>query len=284
MGRHRVGGSRPGAGRESAIVTGGASGIGRAVAERLGTAGVRVVIADRQVEPADRVASGIRARGGGATAVELDVRDVAAFREVVRATVADAGRLDYLFNNAGIAVIGEMRDYDLADWYDVLDVNLRGVIHGIAAAYPVMIEQGGGHIVNTASLGGLVPGLLCGGYIASKHAVVGLSRALRCEAKRYGVRVSVVCPGLVRTPGLEGNARYGRIKMAPARYAALTGRARSMAMDPSLFARRMLRAVHRNRGTIVIPWSARLFWYLDRVSPWLYGKVTDAILGRLTSA
>lgn len=269
--------------RRSAIVTGGASGIGRALAEHLATTGVSVVVADRQAELAAEVVSGILAAGGAATAVELDVRDAAAFQDVVRATVADEGRLDYLFNNAGIAVIGKMRDYEPADWYDVLDVNLRGVIHGIAAAYPVMIEQGHGHIINTASMGGLVPGVMSGSYTASKHAVVGLSRALRAEARRYGVRVSVVCPGAVRTPGLEGKGRYGRVKMDPDRYAALSKPAVSMAIDPGLFARRVLRAVRRNRQIIVVPWSSGLFWYLDRLSPWLYARVADALFGRLTA-
>jgi NADP-dependent 3-hydroxy acid dehydrogenase YdfG len=138
-----------------AIVTGGASGIGRALAEELAHVGVYVVVADRQVNLAERVAAGIRANRGAGIATELDVRDPSRFQAVVQATVAEAGRLDYLFNNAGIAVGGEMRDYDLEDWEDVFDVNLRGVCHGILAAYPLMIEQGFGHIVNTASLSGL---------------------------------------------------------------------------------------------------------------------------------
>src|SRR5437773_11836528 len=106
----------------SAIVTGGASGIGRALAEELARRGVRVVIADRQVALAEEVARGIRDRGGTASAHELDVRDFDRFREVVEKTVADSGRLDYLFNNAGIGVGAWAEDHDGADWQDVIDV------------------------------------------------------------------------------------------------------------------------------------------------------------------
>ena len=189
----------------SAIVTGGASGIGRGLAAELARSGVDVVLADRQAELAEEAASEIRAEGGSAVAVGLDVRDPDRFHEVVRTTVDRAGRLDYLFNNAGIGVGGEVREYDRSDWDDVIDVNLRGVAHGILAAYPVMISQGFGHIVNTASMAGLNPAPLQISYTATKYAVVGLSRALRLEAKRYGVRVSVVCPGPIRTPILPSS-------------------------------------------------------------------------------
>jgi NAD(P)-dependent dehydrogenase (short-subunit alcohol dehydrogenase family) len=268
----------PPRGNRSAIVTGGASGIGRALAEELARAGVYVVLADRQVDLAEQVAVGIRAHGGAGIASELDVRDPDRFRAVVQTTVAEAGCLDYLFNNAGIAVAGEMRDYNLEDWQDVFDVNLRGVWHGILAAYPLMIEQGFGHIVNTASLSGLIPALLQGSYTATKHAVVGLSRALRIEAQRYGVKVSVLCPGAVRTPILRGG-RYGRVKSELDVEWFATRIERLGAMEPSLLARRVLRAVRRNRAIIIEPRSARITWYLDRLSPWLSEKLWQGALG-----
>ena len=91
----------------------------------------------------------------------------------------------------------------LDDWYQLFDVNVRGVVHGIHAAYPLMIAQGHGHIVNTASVSGLIPSPGMGAYSATKHAVVGLSRALRVEAAQHGVKVTAVCPGLVQTPIVE---------------------------------------------------------------------------------
>ena len=267
----------PSSGKRSAIITGGASGIGCALAEELARAGVYVVLADRQVDLSEQVASGIRARGGVGIATELDVRDFDRFQTVVKATVAEAGRLDYLFNNAGFAVAGEIRDYDLADWEDVFRVNLSGVCHGILAAYPLMIQQGFGHIVNTASLSGLIPALLQGSYTATKHAVVGLSRALRMEAKRYGVRVSVLCPGAVRTPMLRGG-RYGRAKSGIDLESFAARIERLGAMEPSSLARRVLRAVYRNRAIIIEPRSARVAWYLDRLSPWLSEKLWQGAL------
>lgn len=266
-------------GSRSAIVTGGASGIGRALAEELAATGVDVVLADRQVEVAEQVASGIRARGGAATATELDVRDAGRFQEVVQHTIARAGRLDYLFNNAGIGVGGEAREFELADWDDVIDVNLRGVAHGILAAYPVMIRQGFGHIVNTASMAGLTPAPAQISYTATKYAVVGLSRALRLEARRYGVKVSVVCPGAIRTPILQGG-RYGRFKSSidPAFIAEAFERLRPM--EPSRLARRVLRAVECNRAIIIEPRWWRVGWYLDRLSPRVFEKLAERLLRR----
>jgi len=123
------------------------------------------------------------------------------------------GHIDLLFNNAGIAVGGGMADYDPEDWEDVIDVNLRGVANGVQAVYPIMIEQRSGQIVNTASIAGLIAAPSQGSYTASKHAVVGLTKALRVEAERFGVRASVLCPGVVRTPILVGG-RFGRAKLA----------------------------------------------------------------------
>jgi NADP-dependent 3-hydroxy acid dehydrogenase YdfG len=165
-----------------AFITGGASGIGAAIGKALARRGVDVVLADRQLELAQQVAEGIRQSDGRASAVELDVRDPARFASVVGETVARSGRIDYLFNNAGIGVAGDIAGYTLPDWYDVFDVNLRGVVHGIGAVYPVMRAQGSGHIINTASMAGLLPTSEAASYGATKHAVVGLSKTLRIEA------------------------------------------------------------------------------------------------------
>src|SRR5579871_217126 len=153
-----------GLGGNVALVTGGASGIGRALAEELASRGAEVFVADRQSDLARQVASGIERSGGRAHPAELDVRDAAAFRRVALDVRRKAGRIDYLFNNAGIGVAGEIAGYTQADWDDVVDVNLRGVTHGIQAVYPAMIGQGSGHIVNTASMAGLVATSEAGSY------------------------------------------------------------------------------------------------------------------------
>jgi NAD(P)-dependent dehydrogenase (short-subunit alcohol dehydrogenase family) len=195
-----------------AFVTGGASGIGRALCEELAARGAEVVVADRQAALAEEVARGIRGHGGRASACELDVCDAEAFRKAAASTIAKSGQIDYLFNNAGIAVGGEVANYKAADWDDVIDVNLRGVAYGVSAVYPHMMSRGRGHIVNTASVAGLLPPPEAVSYTATKHAVVGLSRALRIEASRYGVRVSALCPGVIRTPILTGG-KFGRMNI-----------------------------------------------------------------------
>lgn len=266
-------------GERTAIVTGGASGIGTALAIELAAGGVHVVLADRQLAAAEAAAAAINGRGGSALAAELDVRSAGAFRALVEATVARRGRLDYLFNNAGIAVGGFAAEFAPADWDDVIDVNLRGVAHGIAAAYPLMIRQGFGHIVNTASMAGLTPVPLQISYCATKHAVVGLSKALRIEAARHGVRVSVVCPGAIRTPILAGGT-FGRFTPGTdaAVIAAMAEQLRPA--DPAVLARRVLRGVARNRAIIIEPrWRA--LWYVERLWPACFAAGAGVMLRRI---
>src|SRR6478672_5216272 len=138
-----------------ALVTGGASGLGKALCEELGRRGAFVVVTDVQEEGARAVAAGIVAAGGWASGAALDVRDAAAFERLLDETIATHGRLDYLFNNAGIAAAGEAQSLTLDVWRKVIDINLWGVIHGAMAAYTRMIRQGSGHIVNVSSLAGI---------------------------------------------------------------------------------------------------------------------------------
>jgi NADP-dependent 3-hydroxy acid dehydrogenase YdfG len=267
-------------GRQAGIITGGASGIGRPLAEHLANAGIEIVVADRQMAAAEAVAAGIRARGGTAVAAEIDVRDAERFRALVQETVERAGRLDFLFNNAGIAVGGEAREFEPADWDDVIDVNLRGVAHGICASYPVMIRQGFGHIINTASMAGLTPVPLHISYTATKHAVVGLSMALRIEARRHGVRVSVLCPGAIRTPILTSGT-FGRLKPGLDQTVVTALAEELRPMDPARLARRVWHAVQRNRAIIVEPRRWRAVWYLDRLSPWLFQQLAGLLIRRV---
>jgi NADP-dependent 3-hydroxy acid dehydrogenase YdfG len=260
------------------FITGGASGIGAALTARLGAAGAQVWIADRQFGVAEELAQRLRDAGARVHAVELDVRDPAAFATAIAATVQTAGRIDYLFNNAGIGIGGEVDTLTLDDWNDIIDVNLRGVVHGIQAAYPIMIRQGSGHIVNTASMAGLVTTSAQAGYSATKHAVVALSKTMRVEAATHGVRVSVLCPGVVRTPILSGGA-YGRNKSVSREDLVKLGEA-LRPMDADDFADRALRAVLRNEAIIVVPRWWKALWYLERLSPALSMRTAAAALKR----
>ena len=249
-----------------AIMTGGASGIGRALSEALARRGACVVLADRQFTLAQEVAAGIQARGGKASAVELDVTNFTAVDQLVRATAQAQGRLDYMFNNAGIAIGGEVRLCQIEDWDAVLNVNLHGVVNGVQAAYPVMLSQGYGHIVNTASMAGLLPMPAAVSYATTKHAVVGLSKSLRVEAAPYGVRVSVLCPGFIRTPILYGG-KYGKQlqPMPPEVQEKFIRQYRPM--DPAVFAEKVLDALARNKALIIVPGWWRLLWWISRLSP-----------------
>lgn len=250
----------------TAIVTGGASGIGRALAEGLATRGSEVILADLQVDLAERVASEIHASGGRAKAVKVDVTDFLAVERLVQEAFERTGRLDYIFNNAGIAIGGPVYLYGIEDWNQIIDVNLRGVINGIQAAYKLMIAQGFGHIINTASMAGLMPGPGNVVYTTTKHAVVGLSKSLRAEAAQMGVRVSVLCPGVIRTPILEGG-KYGKmlIDIPPEQMRPLWEKLKPM--PPDLFAKEALKSVAKNKAIIIVPSWWKRYWWMDRLSP-----------------
>jgi NADP-dependent 3-hydroxy acid dehydrogenase YdfG len=247
-----------------AFVSGGASGIGAALATKLVEKGAEVWIGDRQVGPAEELAERLNGVGKKARAIEVDVRSFPSFERAVAEAVEQSGRIDYLFNNAGISISGEVDSCTLDDWNDVFDVNVRGVLHGIHAVYPIMIRQRSGHIVNTASMAGLVTTAGSASYTATKHFVVAMSKSLRIEAERHNVQVSVLCPGTIRTPMLTGG-RYGRNPVSDELLVKFWERSRPMA--PDLFAERALRAVLRGDVIIVVPAWWKAFWYLDRLSP-----------------
>jgi len=263
-----------------AFVTGGASGIGAALTTELVGGGAEVWIADRQINLAQELAQRLSSDGARAHAIELDVRDYPSFERAVAEAVQQSGRVDYLFNNAGIGVSGEIDSYSLDDWNDVFDVNLRGVVHGIQAVYPVMIRQRSGHIVNTASMAGLTTTVSQASYTASKHAVVAISRTLRVEAERHGVQVSALCPGVIRTPILTGG-EYGRINQpGVSREDFLKSWEQMRPMAPDKFAERVVRAVLRNEAIIVVPAWWKAWWYLERLSPALTLRLSKVLLKR----
>jgi NAD(P)-dependent dehydrogenase (short-subunit alcohol dehydrogenase family) len=258
-----------------AIVTGGASGIGRALCEELARRGAVAVVADINFEGAQTVASAIVANGGRATAAPLDVTRAADVERLVEDTVRAHGRLDYMFNNAGIGVGGEVRDLTLDHWRKCVDINLWGVIYGTTAAYAAMLRQGSGHIVNTASAAGLVgePGLAP--YSVTKSAVVALSTALRAEAEAFGVRVSVICPGFIDTAIYENAIgiqidKDEFLKKLPVKLVSAPDAARAI-----------LRGVESNESIIVFPFYARLAWWLVRINPGILARFHRRILANL---
>jgi NAD(P)-dependent dehydrogenase (short-subunit alcohol dehydrogenase family) len=215
-----------------ALVTGAASGLGLELARQLHARGCRVVSVDVQAVPAFE---------GDTTSVVLDVTDRAAFEAVIESH----GPLDFLFNNAGIAISGEVDQVEPEQCRRLLEINLMATIHGSSAAYKVMKQRGRGHIVNVASVAGIAGCPYASSYAASKAGVLAFTASLRAEARAYGVRVSAVCPGMFRSNIAEYPARLPILSAAEA-------------------ARRTLRGVERNQAVIFFPtsaWLSSLLWW-----------------------
>lgn len=264
----------------TAIVTGGASGIGRSLTRALVRRGTHVVVADIDGEAADRAAGELDEDApGSAVPAQVDVADADAVADLIESVYSRQGRLDLLFNNAGIGAAVPVEHVDLDHWRRTIDVNLRGVIHGCHAAYPLMVRQGSGRIINTASLAGLVGGLGAAvPYATTKHGVVGYTLAMRVAAAHHGVRFHVLCPGGIDTPLLDKTEFAGL--PIPHEAPVMSMRAYSAAMGirrfypPDRFADDVLRGLARNRALIVAPRSARVSWRLWRLAPELMIKLS----------
>ncbi len=182
------------------IVTGANSGIGYALSEELLKRGATVYLLGRNPEKVAVAAGQLEAHGDRVRTLVADVTDQVQVQNAIEGAAAEAGRLDMLFNNAGIFRPQLYETATLEDWRSMIDANLWSVVYGIHAALPIMLRQGSGHIVNTASAAGLDPFPMQDIYNASKYAVVGLSESLRYEYAEKGLAVSVICPGDIATP------------------------------------------------------------------------------------
>ena len=246
-----------------AIVTGAASGIGRALSVELGRREAIVICADINLDGAEKTASKINSGGGCSKAQHLDVTKPQDVKNLIDETKKTHGRIDFIFNNAGIAILGEVTDMSLDQWQKIVDVNLMGVIYGSIFAYEVMVEQGFGHIVNTASVAGLVPTPMITAYCATKHGVVGLSNSLRAEGRALGVKVGVACPGNVRTEIHEAATMLNLDRQK------LISKI-NLIIGPEKAARKIIRGVKRNKAIIIFPMHASITWIFFRISNSLF--------------
>jgi NAD(P)-dependent dehydrogenase (short-subunit alcohol dehydrogenase family) len=183
-----------------ALITGAANGIGRATALAFATHNARVVIVDRDADGAERTAGTIKQQGGDAFAVTADVTKSAEVQAYVKAALDKYGSINCFFNNAGIeGKVAPTAEYDEDMFDQIISVNVKGVFLGLRHVLPVMIAQKSGSVVNTASIAGLVASPNMPAYVASKHAVVGITKAAAGENGPYGIRVNAICPGPVDT-------------------------------------------------------------------------------------
>jgi len=248
-----------------AVVTGGGSGIGRSLAHAFASRGARIVLADIEKPALDTVASELERAGSEVLALRVDVADSRQVAHLAEAAYEAFGEVHVLCNNAGIAVGGRIKDVSLEEWDWVLKVNLYGVIHGLHAFLPHMLASGEpGHIVNTASLAGLMSGAGLSPYCASKYAVVAISEALAQECAGSNVGVSVLCPGWVKTriheternapAGLPRRADTPEVQQVREALRGLIGGG----TDPDAIAQRVLEGIEQ-RALYIIPNPDNLF-------------------------
>ena len=185
------------------IITGASSGMGEAAAKHLSGLGATVVLGARRADRIEKLAKEIHANGGNALAVTVDVTQRVQVKQLVEKAVGQFGRVDVILNNAGIMPLSTMDSLHVDEWDKMIDVNIKGVLNGIAAVLPYMKEQKSGQIINTSSVAGHKVFNGSAVYSATKYAVRALTEGLRMEVKAYNIRTTIVCPGAVKTELLE---------------------------------------------------------------------------------
>ena len=252
------------------LVTGGASGIGHSICQQLARHRAVVVMADIHFEQLEEKAEPLLKEGLNVKTVHLDVTDESVFKKVIDDTVAEYGRLDYLFNVAGVAVVGETYDLNINHWTKVFDVNLNGLAYGTFHAYQLMVRQGSGHIVNISSVEGVLPFPCTVSYVGTKHAVFGLTESLWVEAIDMGVDLTIICPGYIRTPMLTDTEAVNTKMNIWARSLLVVLFEILSAITPDKCAKLILKAVAKKKTVVFTPKIGRLFWWNYRLWPMGY--------------
>ena len=260
-----------------AVVTGAGSGIGRATALALAAEGARVAACDVDAE---RVAALGKELGPRALLAEhVDIADRAQVAAFAAAVHARAPAADVVVNNAGVACGGNFLETSLDDWDWLLGVNLRGVVHGCHFFLPRMIERGaGGQVINISSIFGLYAAPQTSAYVASKFAVLGLSRSLRAELAPHRIGVTAICPGMIATSIVDGGRMTGAVRTRVRQISATFQR---RGAHPDVVARAIIDAIRTNPSVRLVGRDAWALWALTRVAPTTTSRLGAALARRL---
>jgi NAD(P)-dependent dehydrogenase (short-subunit alcohol dehydrogenase family) len=255
------------------VVTGAGSGIGRETALLAARRGADIAVCDVDQAGLRAVEEEARALGRRVLARRTDVADRGEMGAFADAVHAELGVVDLLVNNAGVGLAAGFLETELDDWDWILDINVKGVVHGCHVFLPAMIERGaGGHVANLASMAGYHASPALVAYSATKFAVLGLSEALREELRPHGIGVTAICPGVINTP-ITRNARARGRADDPAIRERLVALYARRDYGPERVARNILKAVQRNRGVAPVAGEAWFAYGLKRTSPRLAGWV-----------
>lgn len=261
------------------LITGAASGLGRALAQAALDDGARVLLTDRDPAGGElarlEMAERLREAGGDVHRVAflvLDVRDEAAWDDARAWCAREWGGLDVLVNNAGVAAAGPIAEVPMADWDWIIDINLKGVVRGVRTFTPLFADQGSGHIVNIASLAGLMNLANMAAYNVTKAGVISLSETMRCELGPLGIRTTVVCPSFFATNLADGMRSTDPSFEVMARQAIAGELFPGPKLSAQDVARKVLKAVERRTFLLLPHIETRLLWALKRLAPTPFAK------------
>lgn len=251
------------------VITGAGSGIGRATALAFADEGARLVLADIDNERLKGVRDEVEKRGVQGITRQTDVSDKKQVENLAHMTMDKFGRVDVLFNNAGVTIGGEIQDTPLENWEWLVGINYWGVVYGIYYFLPHMIAQKSGHIVNTSSITGLCAWAGSGAYSSTKHAVAGLGESLRAELASQGIGVTTICPGVIDTRAIVDGRSHLK-KESRANNESVADFYKNRGWPPERVARAVVKAVRKNRSVVPVGPEAWLQWYAKRLSNPLY--------------
>jgi len=260
-----------------AVVTGAGSGLGRAIAVELAHAGASVVAVDVDTDGLERTTSIADAAGKRCAARCADVSAYGEMVAMAASVLSEMGRVDILVNNAGVGVGGELVNVPVEDFEWIVGINLMGEVYGTRLFLPQMIERGSGHIVNVSSLSGLVPLPFHMPYTTTKYALTGFSEVLFTEVRRHGIGVTLVCPGAIKTNIMQGTRTPAGGSPGQEKFKERFGGVLDRGMQPEAVARKVLRAIEKDRFLCLAGTESYILYYLHRLSPGLMRRLVEGV-------